>query len=225
MHLGMTIDPWVVELHCRLRTGLSAKIDKDIDDIQNQVLDCGDVRNWMNGSTQFFLPGVNCDILFIFTHFLKHFYKLFYKAVLGLRQICDWCRQLWTYHKEIDRSLLEKRLKAMGLMSEWMAFVAFAIENLGTPMEAMLLFNDIVLSAGLRKKAAKIYDFVMEEGNFGQNKDRSYFEKYPYVIRKAFSWGRRCGDLWRHARIFPMNSIRFIPSMVFNGLLTAAKGV
>ncbi len=58
-------------------------------------------------------------------------------------------------------------------------------------------------------KAFGICSFVMEVGNFGHNRDNSYFSKYPYLIRKAVSLGRRCGDIWRHAMIFPLDSIRF----------------
>lgn len=44
-----------------------------------------------------------------------------------------------------------------------------------------------------------------------------YYSKYPYVIRKAVSLGRRCGDIWRHAMIFPLDSMRFFPMIVWNG--------
>lgn len=39
-HLGMTIDNWVVELHGSLRCGLSRRIDKTLDEIQNNIF-CG----------------------------------------------------------------------------------------------------------------------------------------------------------------------------------------
>lgn len=58
----------------------------------------------------------------------------------------------------------------------------------------------------------------------GHNRDFSYFSKYPYVIRKAMSLGRRVGDLARHARIFPLDSLRFFPNIVFHGLKAAARG-
>jgi hypothetical protein len=66
-------------------------------------------------------------------------------------------------------------------------------------------------------------DFVMEVGNFGHNRDNSYYTRYPFVIRKMFSFGRRCGDLIRHAPIFPLDSIKFFPNILFNGLKTVVK--
>lgn len=216
-HLGMTIDNWVVELHGLLGSGLSKRIDRQIDEVQNAIFCGGDVRSWMNGKTQVFLPGADCDVLFVFTHFLKHFYK----EGLGLRQICDWSRLLWVYRNQIKLSLLKDRLQKMGLMSEWKAFGAFAVKYLGMPPEAMPFYTSI---AKWQRKADKICSFVIKVGNFGHNRNMEYFNKYPFVIRKICSLGVRCGDLIRHATIFPLDSFRFFPYMVYNGLRAAMKG-
>ena len=226
-HIGMTIDPWIVELHGSLRCGLSPKMDKVIDELQAESCGNGNVRIWKDGGTEVQLPGVNNDILLIFTHFLKHFYK----GGIGLRQICDWCRLLWTYRDSIDVALLEQRLRKMGLMSEWKVFGAFAVEYLGMPLEAMPLLNENDDSAGssqvnekLRRKAERICSFVMEVGNFGHNRDTSYYSKYPFLVRKAISMGWRISDLFRHARIFPLDSLRFFPKLMFDGVRSAVKG-
>ena len=58
----------------------------------------------------------------------------------------------------------------------------------------------------------------------GHNRDSSYFSKYPYLIRKVFSLGRRLGDLYHHAKIFPLDSLRFSLSIVYNGVRSAARG-
>lgn len=216
-HFEMLIDPWVVELHGSMRSGLSSRMDRVIDETQKEVFYGGNVRSWLNGKTQVFLPGVNCDVIFVFTHFIKHFYC----EGLGLRQICDWCRLLWTYRSKIDTELLEKRLRKMRLVSEWKAFAAFAVEYLGMPSEAMPLYSDDVK---WKKKADKISAFILEVGNMGHNRDMSHFKKYTYLIRKICSMGRRCGDLIRHARIFPMDSLRFFPRIMFNGLSSAVRG-
>jgi len=61
-------------------------------------------------------------------------------------------------------------------------------------------------------------------GYFEHNRDMSYYRKYPYVVRKAVSFGQRVGDVFRHAAIFPLDSFRFLPAIVFNGLRSAARG-
>ena len=43
---------------------------------------------------------------------------LFLEGV-GLRQICDWCRLLYTYRDSINHELLKSRIQRMGLMTEW----------------------------------------------------------------------------------------------------------
>ena len=102
-HIGLTIEQWKVELHGTQRCELSHRMDKVIDDVQKDIFFGGNVRSWLNGNTTVFLPSPNNDVIIIFTHFIKHFFK----EGVGLRQICDWCRLLWTYREMIDVSLLE----------------------------------------------------------------------------------------------------------------------
>ena len=216
-HLAMTISDWEVELHGNLRCGLSAKIDRVLDSIKNDIFYGGAVRSWMNGRSQIFLPAVNCDVIYVFTHILQHFYR----GGIGLRQICDGCRLLWTFKDSLNHGLLESRIRKMGLMSEWKAFGAFAVDYLGMPSDAMPFYSD---SRMWKRKADKICTFILEVGNFGHNRDSSYFNKYPYVVRKVRSLGRRCGDLIRHARIFPMDSFRFLFHIFKNGIQAALRG-
>lgn len=220
-HLGMTINTWVVELHGRLYCGLSSGIDKELDDVYKDSFFRGKVRLWKNGETEVPLLAIENDVFYVFTHILQHFYK----GGIGLRQICDWCRLLWTYRDSIDVTLLEQRLRRARLMTEWKAFGAFAVNYLGMPVEAMpLIDGNDSHKASLKRKADRICDFVMMSGNFGHNRDMSYYSKYPYIIRKCFSMSQRLGDLLSHARIFPLNSLRFLPHILFNGLRSAARG-
>ena len=125
-HQSITIGSFTVELHGSQRCGLSRRMDSVIDEVQREVCENGKVRTWMNGNIPVNLPAPDEDVIFVFTHFLKHFYK----GGLGLRQICDWCRLLWSYKETIDVVLLERRLQKMKLVSEWKAFGAFAVERL-----------------------------------------------------------------------------------------------
>lgn len=216
-HLGMIIDGWTVELHGSLRVGLPKRINRVLDDIQSDTFNVGNMRSWMNGGTQIFMLGVENDIMYVFVHFLNHFYK----EGVGLRQICDWCRLLWTYRDEIDKKKIEGRIRRMRLVSEWKAFGAYAVEYLGMPIEAMPMYEP---SAKWVKKAERINVFIMSVGNMGHNRDMSHFSNKPYLIRKCISMGRRIGDLINHARIFPLDSLRFFPYIMWNGLRSAARG-
>lgn len=216
-HLGMTIDGWVVELHGSLRVGLPQKINRVLDEIQADTFYGGNVRSWLNGQTQIFMLGKENDIVYVFVHFFNHFYK----EGVGLRQICDWCRLMWTYRDSLNYELLEKRIRRAGLMSEWKAFYNLASRYLGMPdFGSGLTVHD----SRFDKKADRIMEFILKSGNMGRNRDMSHFSKYPYIIRKCVSMGRRVGDLINHARIFPLDSLRFFPRIMFNGVRSAMRG-
>lgn len=200
-HLAMTIDGWSVELHGTLHSGLWRSLDRAIDDVQNDVFYGGRVRSWMNGRTQVFLPAADEDVVFVFAHILQHFYK----EGIGLRQICDWCRLLWTYKDSLNRKLLETRIKSMGVMTEWKAFAALAVEYLGMPMEAMPFYSD---DKKWKRMAVRVMEFVLETGNFGHNRDYSYQKKYPYIIYKAISFWKHLKDGALFFSIFPLDSIK-----------------
>ncbi len=233
-HLGLTIletsgtsdkgraDGWVVELHGHLYSGLSSRVERELDKLQEDTFYGGQVRSWMNGQTQIFLLKAENDVYYVFTHILQHFYK----GGVGLRQICDWCRLLWTYRDSLNYGLLEQRIKRAGLVSEWKAFGALAIEYLGFPKDSMPLLDVRSKKEDVRwrKKADRIMEFILKSGNMGHNRDMSHFSKYPYLIRKCVSMGRRIGDLINHARIFPLDSLRFFPRIMFNGVRSAMRG-
>jgi hypothetical protein len=219
-HQGMNIDGWVVELHGTLHSRLSKRVDRLIDEVQKDVFYGGNVRSWDNSGTQVFLPSPDNDVIFVFTHILHHF---FFEGI-GLRQICDWCRLLWTYKDSLNHKLLESRIRKMSLMSEWKAFAAFVVKWLGMPVEAMPLFEDIDNhNVNLDKKADKICKFVLEVGNFGHKQRRDY-SGMSYLKRKFVSvWGR-LSDMLRHFQLFPKDSIVFFGGVLRSGLHAAVRG-
>ena len=215
-HLGMTIDGWVVELHGRLYCGLSSRIEREFDDIYVDTFNGGNVRSWNNNGVQVFQLGVEDDVFYVFTHILQHFYK----EGVGLRQICDWCRLMWTYRDKMDIEKLEARLKRAGIMTEWRAFFALVSKYLGMPdIGSGLMVHD----SRLDKKADRIMEFVLKAGNMGHNRDTTYMKR-PYLVRKSISMVRRVSDIWRHAKIFPMDSLRFSFAIMYNGVRSAIRG-
>ncbi|MBR4707254.1 MAG: nucleotidyltransferase family protein, partial [Pseudobutyrivibrio sp.] len=143
-HFAMQIEQWTVELHGSLHVGLSARVDRMLDNVQRDVFHRGEVRSVVldvndnlndNGTTksfksvQVFLPAANEDVVYVFAHILQHFYK----GGIGLRQICDWCRLLWTYRESLNHEYLESKIREAGLMSEWKAFYNLASRYLGMP--------------------------------------------------------------------------------------------
>lgn len=220
-HINMHYGEWIVEIHANQHTDLSFRIDKVLDEIHQTLFYGGEIRAWDNNGTLVVLPSPVNDVLIVFTHFIKHFFK----GGLGLRQICDWCRLIWTYKDSLNHGVIESRIREAGLMSEWKAFGMFTVNYLGMPIEAMPLLNaNDNLKANFEKKADRICEFILEVGNFGQNRDNSYFQKHSYIVRKCISAWRRVKDLCRHARIFPISSVRFFFGIMHNGIVSAVRG-
>lgn len=206
-HQAMVIGPWVVELHGLMATEISERINTGVSRVQRDIFENGGVRVWKNEGVDVLLPSPDNDAIIIFTHFLQHFFV----GGVGLRQICDWCRLLWTYRDSLDKELLEQRLREMGIMSEWKAFGTFAVEWLGMSVEAMPLYTPDVK---WRRKAQRICRVVMDAGNFGHNKDNSYRSKYPRLIEKSITFFRRLGEYVRLFAIFPWDAPRFFVTYV-----------
>ena len=200
-HSALTIDFWEVELHGTLKTCLWRCLDRGLDEVNRSVFYGGKVRSWMNDRTQVFLPGSNEDVIIIFTHILQHFFM----GGIGLRQVCDWCRLLWTYNNELDYRLLNERLCQMGIMSEWKAFSALAVDYLGMRPDDIPYYSP---KGRWSKKADRVLSYIIETGNFGHNRDISYQSKYPPVIRKVVTFWRQAVDSFRLMGIFPLDALR-----------------
>ncbi len=173
-HWGMSIGQWYVEIHGSLRSGLSTGVDKEIDAVQNDVFYGGNVRSWDNNGTLVFLPAPTEDVFLVFTHFIKHFYK----EGMSLRQVCDWCRLLWTYRESLNYELLESWITKSGLMGEWMAFYNLANRYLGMPdLDSRLMTHN----SRFDKKAEKLMEFIL--GGYSGNKFKDTLQ-----IAKIFTW-------------------------------------
>lgn len=217
-HRSFVIDSWEVECHGTLRSVLWRRLDKGLDAVQADTFANGSVRVWRNGATDVYIPAADSDVVFVFCHILQHFYK----SGVGLRQICDWCRLLWTFRDSLDRELLLQRLRSMGALGEWRAFAALAVDYLGMPAEAMPLYSD---SRRWRRKAVRILRLVFRTGNMGHNQDWSYVKRSPYLVRKVISFGRHCGAALRHLVIFPWHSVVVWWRAVLDGVAGVARGI
>lgn len=200
-HHEFEVGPWIVELHGNMPTHFSKKTDQLLEIIQEESFKNGRFRICKFNETDIKLLEIDADVLFVFTHILKHFFR----GGIGLRQICDWSRLIWKNRVEIDKSLLEQRLKQMGLMTEWKAFAALAVNELGFPSGDMPFYSK---SSKWSRKSSKIIDFVLRTGNFGHNRNTAYYNNYPYLVTKFISFYWRFADNLRYALLFPLDSIR-----------------
>ena len=216
LHQAMTVEQWCVELHGTLRTELGGGIDSVIDEIQRETFQNKRVRTWRNGIIDVLLPAIDDDVIFVFTHILQHFFH----GGIGLRQVCDWCRLLWTYREQIDVALLENRMKRMALMPQWQAFAALAVDTLGMPAEVMPLYSS---EKKWSKKAEKILRLILESGNFGHGRDMSYKQKYPKMIEYLISFWVYSKYSFLQFLIFPKDAVKGWGRIIRMGLRAKMK--
>ena len=217
-HREYQIEDWSVELHGTMHTNLSKEIDKEIDRVQQDVFCGGKVRSVEFKSSggskiQVFLPAPDEDVIFVFTHILQH---LFLEGI-GLRQICDWCRLLWTYKDSLNYGLLESRIKAMGLMTEWKAFGAFAVKYLGMNPDAVPFLGSMfnVQCSMLFKKADRLMCFILEVGNFGHNREVEWSNGFKR--RTSLIW-HRITDTFKLSFVFPLDAPKFLLNYAVDGV-------
>lgn len=217
LHIDYTIGPWEVELHGSMRNGLWASMNIMLDDALLVSFEQNRVRIWQNGAHTIILPPIDEDVVFVFTHILNHFFK----EGIGLRQICDWCRLLWKSKDGVNVPLLESRLKRAGIITEWKVFAALAVDRLGMPKEAMPLYSS---SKQWSRKAKRLLELIIKSGNFGHNRDMSYFAKYPFVIRKIISLCHHTSDGIKQFFIFPKDALRVWWGTIVFGIKYAFQG-
>lgn len=107
-------------------------------------------------------PADDFNAFYIFNHLWHHFMT----SGIGLRQFCDWMMFLHARKDEIDREKLKKIIDDMDLMKPWQAFGCVLVEKLGLPEDEFPFFD-----ARKRNKVRKIMRRVLEEGNFGKERD------------------------------------------------------
>ncbi|MBQ9310472.1 MAG: nucleotidyltransferase family protein [Bacteroidales bacterium] len=201
-HLGMFFGKFEVELHGTMYTLLSRRMDGKIAEYQDEMFRSGSFDAWNDDGTEVPLPDADTDVVFIFTHILQHFFK----EGIGLRQFCDWARLLWTKRASIDWDLLSRRMEEMGIMKEWKAFIAFAVEYLGLPVEAAPMYD---ASARWKRKAARILRYVLSTGNFGSARGFND-KKGSLLFSKIAGFFILVSDFFRCYLItFPADSLRF----------------
>jgi hypothetical protein len=103
----------------------------------------------------------------------------------------------------------------MGLLTEWKAFGAFAVNWLGMPTDAMPFYDS---SNKFSRKANIVCKLILEAGNFGHNKDVSYRSKYTGFTGNLITFWLRLGEFSKIFTVFPWNAPKFFVNYVFSRL-------
>ena len=201
LHQGLFYHSIEVELHGRISTGMSRKLDKKLFSIQKRMFSRPEKTCVEIGGVDIPVPDQNFNAIYIFVHFLQHYWS----SGLGIRQIVDWAVFLRANIHLIDLPSLKADIEDLGLMRLWQSFGCFVVEYLGFSREDIPFYDGRYTA-----RVDKILSYIISVGNFGKVQKRKDNSDMPVLLRKIDSFRRKvAGDRLRHIGTFPVESVHF----------------
>ena len=157
----------------------------------------------------FQLPVPSKEFMVFFTFF--HAWHHFITTGVGWRQISDVAMTLHAYLSQpaesqtatFDLEKLHAWLTTMHLLKPWQTFGWLIVNHLGLP-EAEMPFYDPSCS----RKAQKLYDRVMAEGNFRRPNRFKHNKPKGRIAKKTHSFIGIFVDFFQLAEVFPTQAFR-----------------
>lgn len=144
------------------------------------------------------------NLLYTFLHMYHHLVEL----GVGFRHFCDLICLLQHYHKDINRTLLDKHLTELGFRKAFIAIGWILVDKFSLPKEMF----PIELEKKERKYVKRILKIVLAGGNFGKdNVPEGFRSGNIYFIRAFF---RKIN----HYRLFWKLSAKEIKASIIYGL-------
>lgn len=157
-------------------------------------------------------PADDYNAFYIFSHLFHHFLI----NGLGARQLCDWMLFLRAKSPDIDKNNLKDILERLDMMEPWQAFGCVLVNYLGMPSEEFPLYD-----SSQERKAGKIMERILAEGNFGKERDVYKKRGKNYLINKTWAMLAHIGRSFGLLFLFPRHSFRQIWHTIFNGFAKA----
>lgn len=153
-------------------------------------------------------PSDDYNAFYVFSHLFHHFLI----NGLGARHLSDWMLFLRSRADQIDRSSLKDTIERLDMMEPWQAFGCVLVTYLGMPKDEFPFYD-----ASQQWKAAKIISRILEEGNFG--KERNVYKKRGrvYLINKTWAMFAHIGRSFGLLFLFPRHSFRQIWHTISGG--------
>ena len=181
-HYHRNIRGVCIEIHRRAAVLRNRVHDAVFVRLERELLDRKRVMEIDLGNGTVNVPPVEFDALFVFIHAWNHFIS----SGVGLRQVCDWTLYIHKFGKDLDVTILEKRLRSLGLLKAWQIFGYLAVKYLGLPEEECPLYSE-----KYEKQANVMFGMIWEEGNFGFH-SKSFREVYDEKgLKRKFMSARR----------------------------------
>lgn len=199
-HYDFFVGKVSVEVHRYSERYPTERLDRIYQEISRKGLSENLVPMAFNGNLVN-TPSDEYNAFYVFSHIFHHFLT----SGLGIRQLCDWMLFLRDRSSNIDMDSLRMILSSLDMMQPWQAFGCVLVRFLGMPSEAFPFYD-----SSQEHKAVKILKRILNEGNFGQ--ERNVYKKRgtSYLINKIRAMfahiSRTCGLVF----MFPRHSFRQI---------------
>lgn len=206
-HYDFFIGKVAVEMHRYSDRYPTPKLDRIYQEVSLKGLNEDLVPLMFSGQTVY-TPSDEYNAFYIFSHLFHHFLI----NGLGARQLCDWMLFLRARSSHIDMSSLETILRRLDMLKPWQAFGCVLVKYFGMPAESFPFYD-----SAQEHKADNIVRRLLDEGNFGKERDVYKKRGRIYLINKTWAMfahiGRSVGLLF----LFPRHSFRQIWHTISNG--------
>lgn len=206
-HYDFFVGKVAVEIHRYSDRYPTSKLDRIYQEVSSEGLGKNLVPIQFGG-VEVMTPSDEYNAFYIFSHLFHHFLI----NGLGARQLCDWMLFLRSRSSHIDMQSLNTTLQRLDMLRPWQAFGCVLVKYFGMPAEAFPFYDP-----SQESKADKIVKRLLDEGNFGKERDVYKKRGKIYLIYKTWAMlahiGRSLGLLF----LFPRHSFRQIWHTISNG--------
>ncbi len=206
-HYDFFVGKVAVEMHRYSDRYPTSKLDRIYQEVSLKGLN-KNLTPLMFSGQEVNTPSDEYNAFYIFSHLFHHFLI----NGLGARQLCDWMLFLRARSSHIDMQSLESTLKRLDMLKPWQAFGCVLVKYFGMSAETFPFYDP-----SQENKAAKIVKRLLDEGNFGKERDVYKKRGRIYLLNKTWAMfahiGRSIGLLF----LFPRHSFRQIWHTISNG--------
>lgn len=206
-HFDLEIGKAVIEVHRYTDKYPTTRLDAVYQEASHRGLYSNLVEIDFNGVIVN-TPSDDYNAFYIFSHLFHHFLI----NGLGARHLCDWMRFLHVRKDSIDLTYLKKLLEDIDMMVPWQTFGCVLVKVLGMPQDEFPFYD-----ASCERHVQKIVRRMVDEGNFGKERDVYKKRGKIYLINKTWAMFAHIGRTFGLLFLFPRHSFRQIWHTLTNG--------
>ena len=198
LHYNCTVDGITVELHGSISEHQLEGQDKALvaflEENRSKPL-----HYWELAGEKIPLMNHHFNVIYILQHFHHHMLT----SGVGIRQLCDWARYIYTFRDELDMDALQADLEKLSLMRAWKIYAALAVDTVGMDPARMPFYDP-----AYGRYSRRLWRIIDKTGNFGKFDGSRPVAETRLLRRKVKSFTFMIKQTGRLFRVFPKESFR-----------------